>query len=151
MTLDTNCVIDAAQGDARASDVERLVDLAVAGQVILFLTSAFELDQERASVRNRETNWAWLSNQPVIDDQPVIARAPQPWRFNFSKLDDPGHGLLGDEAAPVVTRLEEILLTPAWRPGEFDADDPALQREFRRRVADCQHLAGHVMSGTTIS
>ncbi|MBG0560710.1 hypothetical protein [Actinoplanes aureus] len=40
------------------------------------------------------------------------------------------------------------MLPPALQPGQFDpATEPEKQAKFRRKVADVQHLVGHLMSG----
>jgi hypothetical protein len=141
MTLDTNCVIYAAQRGRYASELDELVTMARGGKVSLFLTSAFEVDQERAREPNKRLNLQWLR------ERPLISRAPQPFRFDFSPLGDPGHVLLGgNEDAELVTKLEEIVLPPRLRPGQFDPTDHESQSKFRRKVADVQHLAGHLIS-----
>jgi hypothetical protein len=48
LTLDTSCVIDAAQAQPRGPQVDDLVDLARHGRVGLWITEAFTVDQETA-------------------------------------------------------------------------------------------------------
>jgi hypothetical protein len=145
MTIDTNCVIYAAQGHRYRSELEELVDLARNGRVALALTSAFEIDQEKAPEQKRTQNLTWLSKQPTI------ARIPQPFRLDYHPLDDPGHVLLGGERdAAVLTALEQIVLPPDLQVGQVDADDAAAMKTFRRKVSDVQHLAGHAMSGNDV-
>jgi hypothetical protein len=142
LTLDTNCVIDAAQRGRYRAELDELVQLAQAEALQLSLTSAFENDQETASEVYRPQNLRWLQ------DRPVVGRIPQPFRFDISPLGDSGHVLAGgpDEAA-VITKLEQIILAPQYQVGQLDANDSKLMARFRRRVADVQHLAGHMMSG----
>jgi hypothetical protein len=47
LTLDTASVIDAAQGGGHSAEIDQLVNLARAGGVSLWLTSAFDADQAR--------------------------------------------------------------------------------------------------------
>jgi hypothetical protein len=143
MTLDTSCVIHAAQNGQYVAELAELVSLAKAGRVSLFLTGAFEVDMEKAKDRNKAQNFEWLRGRPVI------ARVPQPFRFDFSPFDDPGHGFMkGPEEVALLKKLEEIMVPADLRPGRFDpAKEPALQVKFRRKIADVQHLGGHLMSG----
>jgi hypothetical protein len=46
LTLDTSCVIDAAQAQPRGPQVDELVDLARHARVGLWITEAFTVDQE---------------------------------------------------------------------------------------------------------
>lgn len=64
--LDTGCVIDAAQGGRYRAEIDQLVSLARAGEVGLWLTSAFDVDQARASDENYRANLRWLSERPLI-------------------------------------------------------------------------------------
>jgi hypothetical protein len=142
MTLDTNCVIYAAQQGQYLDELVELVSLAQASKLSLFLTGAFELDQETAGPDNKALNLEWLR------ERPVIRRVPQPFRFNFSPFNDPGHGFLAGQHAASLEKLERIILPADLRPGQFDpAQEPALQAKFRNKLADVQHLGGHLMSG----
>ncbi|MFF0874484.1 hypothetical protein [Micromonospora aurantiaca (nom. illeg.)] len=143
MTLDTSCVIHAAQEGRYAEELAELVSLAQAERVGLYLTGAFDVDMEKAKQYNKQVNFEWLQKRPII------RRIPQPFRFDFSPLGDPRHALMGgSEDAALVKRLEEIVLPTDLRPGKFNpAQEPHLQARFRRKVADVQHLGGHMMSG----
>jgi hypothetical protein len=141
-TLDTNCVIHAAQHGQYATEVANLVTIAQTGAIDIFLTGAFELDQEKAQTQNLVQNLEWLQARPVV------TRVVQPWRFNFSPIGNPGHGLVADaKQQALIKKLESIMLSAHLRPGQFDPEtEPDLQEKFRRKVADVQHLGGHLMS-----
>lgn len=141
-TLDTSSVIHAVQNGQYGPEIADLVALGQAGAVHLYLTGAFEVDMERASELHLTANIAWLQNQTAIE------RIPQPARFDFSTFDDPGHGFVGDEHLEPIKKLESFMLPAELQPGQFDpAIEPDKQEKFRRKVADVQHLAGHLMSG----
>ena len=89
LTLDTNCIIYAAQGGIYGAEVAKLVSLARMERAQLVLTSAFETDQEIASQPRATQNLLWLERHAS-----VLQRSPQPFRFDFSPLNDPGHVLL---------------------------------------------------------
>jgi hypothetical protein len=80
LTLDTSCVIDAAQAQPRGPQVDELVDLARHRRVGLWITEAFTVDQETAPADRHQRNLAWLSARPVI------GRIPGPWRLGYSGL-----------------------------------------------------------------
>jgi hypothetical protein len=65
LTLDTNCVIHAAQAQAYGPQVDELAELGRGGRVGLWITTAFKVDQERASDDNRQRNLAWA--QPAAN------------------------------------------------------------------------------------
>jgi hypothetical protein len=66
LTLDTNCVIHAAQAQPYGPQVDELVDLARDGRVDLWITEAFSVDQERAPTDKHQRNLAWLGQRPPI-------------------------------------------------------------------------------------
>jgi hypothetical protein len=85
---------------------------------------------------------------PITGHSAHVGRIPQPFRFDISPLGDSGHVLAGGpDEATVITKLEQIILAPQYQVGQLDANDSKLMARFRRRVADVQHLAGHMMSG----
>ena len=76
-TLDTSCVIHAAQQQAEAGAVERLVDAARKSRVTLWLTAAFAADQTRASSEHLRANLEWLA-------EPDPSIKPYPDRFAWT-------------------------------------------------------------------
>jgi hypothetical protein len=140
LTLDTTCVIDAAQAQPRGPQVVALVDLARQGRVGLWITEAFTVDQETAPADKASLNLAWLSQQPVI------GRIPGPWRVGYSGLEGPD-GLTDDDHAAAELTLREIILPERLQRGRLDENDPALLAHNRRRVTDVQHLTAHRMAG----
>ena len=70
LTLDTNCVIAAAQDDGRRQLIDQLVELVQAGSVALWLTSAFVYDQTTVSAEARAANFGWLAGRPCIGEIP---------------------------------------------------------------------------------
>jgi hypothetical protein len=75
LTLDTNCVIHAAQAQPYCPQIDELAEHGRQGRVGLWITTAFTVDQERASDDRKQRNLAWLSKQPVI------GRIPGPFRL----------------------------------------------------------------------
>jgi hypothetical protein len=140
-TLDTSSIIHVAQDQLYRPEIDELVILGRSGAVRLYLTGAFELDMERAREDRLAANLEWLRGQPIV-------RVPQPWRFNMSPFGDAGHGFLAGEHKGALERLEASMLPLGLQPGKFDpASEPDKQAKFRKKVADVQHLAGHLMSG----
>ena len=128
LTLDTNCVIHAAQAQAYAPQMAELRALDRDGRLRLWITEAFTVDQEHASADKHHLNVAWLSEQPVIE------RVPGPCRRGYSRRDGPD--LRTDAAAAAAdAALREILL-----PGKATAAS-------RRKITDVQHLTAHYMAG----
>lgn len=132
VTLDTACIIDAAEGTHAASEIHELVQLARDGKIGVCLTSGFEVDQVRASEENYRRNLAWLSGQPIV-------RIPGVFRLDVSVLDGPDV-LASDEVAAVDEKIMRIL-RPSWRPGQAFPE---------RKVNDVHHLSAHYMSGNAI-
>lgn len=119
-TLDTSCVIHAVAGQAYATDVEELASLCGQGRAELWLTTAFDKDQETAGDERRATSLRWISQRPFI------GRIPQPLRLDYSTLD--GRSILiDDRTAEAGKVIEEILLPPGLRPGALDASDRRAQ------------------------
>jgi hypothetical protein len=83
LTLDTNCVIHAAQAQPYGPQVDELVDLARDGRVDLWITEAFSVDQERAPTDKHQRNLAWLGQRPPI------GRISGPFRLGYSALGGP--------------------------------------------------------------
>jgi hypothetical protein len=127
LTLDTSSVIHGAQGQLYGSQIDELVELARDGQVGLWITTAFAVDQERAPADKHQRNLAWLS------DRPLIGTVPGPWRLDYSPLGGT-EGLLSDGHAAADAALREIL------PGRTS---PA----SRRKITDVQHLTAHLNAG----
>jgi hypothetical protein len=140
LTLDTGCVIDAAQAQPRGPQVVELVDLARQGRVGLWITEAFTVDQETAPADKAQRNLAWLSQQPVI------GRVPGPWRVGYSGLDGPD-GFTDDASAAADLALREIILTAQLQRGRLDENDLAQLARNRDKVTDVQHLTAHLMAG----
>jgi hypothetical protein len=130
LTLDTSCVIDAAQGGVHSAEIDQLVNLARAGDVGLWLTSAFDIDQARASDENYRINLQWLS------ERPLIRQVPGPFRFDLSTFDGPDV-LVSDEIAEADEKIKSIL-RPSYKAGDAFPS---------RKVNDIHHLTAHLMSG----
>lgn len=128
LTLDTSSVIHAAQAQPYGPQVDELVELAHAGRVGLWITTAFTVDQERAPADKHQRNLAWLS------ERPLIGSVPGPFRFDYSGLEGPD-GFAGDQHAAADTALRDILL-----PGKAATAS-------RRKITDVQHLTAHLMAG----
>jgi hypothetical protein len=140
LTIDTTCVIDAAQAQPRGPQVVELVDLARQGRVGLWITEAFTVDQETAPADRHQRNLAWLSARPVI------GRIPGPWRLGYSGLEGPD-GFTDDTSAAADLALREIILPEELQRGRLDEHDPALLARNRDKVTDVQHLTAHLMAG----
>jgi hypothetical protein len=134
-TLDTVCVIDAAQGGVYQTEVDQLVNLAHTGSVSLWLTSAFDADQSRASDENYRANLQWLS------ERPLIRQAPGPFRLNLSALagpDMPGPDMpVSDEIAEADEKIK-LILRPSYKAGDGFPN---------RKINDIHHLTAHLMAG----
>jgi hypothetical protein len=139
LTLDTSAVLHGVQRQAFAEHVDSLVDLARAGVAGIWITSAFEDDQLRASDPNRRANLEWLAERPCIGE------VPGPFRLDYSVLGGKDV-LVDDRAAELGSLVERIVLPPSLWPGSADpqAVSPAT---WRKRLIDVQHLVAHVMAG----
>jgi len=80
LTLDTNCIIAAVQGEPNAIHVDQLAELARAGLLTISVTSGFAVDQRTARPNFQQANLAYLARVPVV-------RVPGPFRFDVSFLD----------------------------------------------------------------
>jgi hypothetical protein len=138
---DTSSVIHAAQAQPHGPQVDELVELAHDGRVRLWITEAFEVDQERATADKQQRNLAWLS------EQPAIGRVPGPFRLGYSKWDGPDFLVDDDNIAAVDALLCELLLSERFQAERLDEDDAALMAKWRKKVTDVQHLTGHLMAG----
>jgi hypothetical protein len=140
LTLDTNCVIHAAQAQPWGLQVDELVDLARDGRVGLWITEAFIVDQERAPTDKHQRNLAWLSQRSTI------GRIPGPFRLGYSALGGPD--VLTDDDTPGVDALLcEILLPDRLQAERLDENDAAAIAKWRQKVTDVQHLTAHRMAG----
>jgi hypothetical protein len=140
LTIDTTCVIDAAQAQPRGPQVVELVDLAHQGRVGPWITEAFTVDQQTAPLDKAQLNLAWLSQQPVI------GRIPGPWRLGHSGVEGPD-GFPDDDHAAADLALREIILTAQLQRGRLDENDPAQLARNRDKVTGVQHLTAHRMAG----
>lgn len=138
-TIDTSCVIHAAQTQAQAEYVNTLVNAALDGDVALYLTNAFDADMTRASAKNLAANLGWLA------ERPLISRVPGPFRLDYSALD--GGDVLSDEHAALVTEIEQIVLPSQYQVGNVRAGNSEFMSQWARKVNDVQHLAAHLMAG----
>jgi hypothetical protein len=129
LTLDTSSVIHGAQAQRYGPEIDELVDLARQGQVGLWITTAFAVDQEHAPADKRQRNLAWLS------ERPLIGSVPGPFRFDYSGLDGPD-GFVGGQHADADAALRDILFPSGSAP-----------RASRRKITDVQHLTAHLMAG----
>jgi hypothetical protein len=130
LTLDTCCVIAAAQDGRHSAEIDQLVNLARAGDVGLWLTSAFYVDQVRASDENYRTNLQWLS------ERALIRQVPGPFRFGLSKFGGPDE-LVSDEIAEADEKIKSILRS-SYKAGDAFPS---------RKVNDIHHLTAHLMAG----
>jgi hypothetical protein len=141
LTLDTNAVIHAAQGQPYGAAVDELVDLARGGRVGLCITTAFGNDQARAPADKRQRNLVWLG------DRPLIGTVPGGFRLDYSRLGIDTI-LLSDEQAAKARVLDQLLLPAAYQVGQLQADDPAFMARWRRKGADdVAHLVAHLIAG----
>ena len=140
LTLDTSCVIHAAQSQTEAMAVERLVDAARNGQVVLWLAAAFNADLSRASSEHARANMKWLESRPVNQ------RMPGPFRLDYSVLGG-SDVLASDDAARVTSTIEGILLSEKYQAGNLDSGNDSFMDRWRRKINDVQHLAAHYMAG----
>jgi hypothetical protein len=127
LTLDTNCVIHAAQAQPYGPQVGELAELARSGRAGLWITEAFTVDQETAPADKHRLNLAWLSEQPVIE------RVPGPCRRGYSRRDGP------DVRTDAATAAADAALC------EILSGKASLAS--RRRITDVQHLTAHYMAG----
>jgi hypothetical protein len=135
LTLDTSCVIHAAQRQEQAELVDQLVEAARAEQVGLWLTTVFYRDQERASATNSAANLAWL------EQAPVLGAVPGPFRLDYSVLGGPD--VLG--GGVYDTALRRIIL-PQRLWAESMTEGSALSPADVRKFHDVQHLCAHHMA-----
>jgi uncharacterized membrane-anchored protein len=140
LTLDTNCIIHAAQAQHYGPQVDELAEHGRVGRVGLWITTAFKVDQDRASDDNRQRNLAWLSQRPTI------GTIPGPWRVGYSGLEGPD-GFTDPDHADADLALREIILPEELQRGRLDEHDPAQLARNRRKVTDVQHLTAHLMAG----
>lgn len=139
LTLDTSAVLHGVQRQAFAKHVDSLVDLARAGVVRLWITSAFDDDQARASDPNRRANLEWLAERPCIGE------VPGPFRLGYSILG--GKDVLANErAAELGSLVERIVLPPSLWPGSAEPQAVS-SATWRKRLIDVQHLVAHAMAG----
>lgn len=130
LTLDTNCVINAAQGGRHSEEIDQLVNLARSRDEGLWLTSAFEIDQKRAWDEKRRINLQWLG------ERPLIRQVPGPFRLDLSNFDGPDV-LVSDEVAQADEKIKSIL-RPSYRIGVAIPS---------RKFNDIHHLTAHLMVG----
>jgi hypothetical protein len=138
LTLDTSAVIDGAQGQRYAPQIDELVELARRGQVDLSITTAFGNDQERAPADKHQRNLAWLR------DRSVIGTVPGGFRLNYSRLGV-DTVLISQDQKATAEMIDEILL-PGYQTG-LPVDDEAAMAKWRRKANDVQHLTAHLMAG----
>jgi hypothetical protein len=138
-TLDTTCVIHAAQGQRYGPQIDELVDLARSNRVGLWITTAFTVDQETASPENLRCNLEWLSQRPVIG----LVRGP--FRLDYSRLGV--DQLVNNEQQAVDEIIREIMLPKADKAKNLQDDDETARAKRRRKVSDTQHLAAHFLAG----
>jgi hypothetical protein len=131
LTLDTNCVIAGAQDQNHRQEIDRLVDLARAGHVNLWLTSAFAYDQAPAGAENRAMNLQWLSDRPFIGEVPGL------FRLDTSPLGGPD--VLASEDSGKADDDIRAILVPT-----LHAMEPV---RAERRILDVHHLSAHKLAG----
>jgi hypothetical protein len=141
LTLDTSSVIHGAQAQPYGPQIDELVDLARRGQIGLWITTAFAVDQETAPADKHQRNLAWLNARPTI------RRVPGPFLVGYSMVGGPDWLMDDDDDTAAVDALCEILLPERLQAERLDEDDPALMADWRRKVTDVHHLAAHRMAG----
>jgi hypothetical protein len=139
LTLDTSFVIHAVQRQDRAALMDQLVDAARGGRVELWLTTAFDRDQETAPPAHAEANRRWIENSPIRD---VV---PGPARWDYSVWDGPDV-LVDEEYGSVDEALRRVVL-PRRLWAESMTDQSALSHDDVRHLHDLQHLAAHRLAG----
>jgi hypothetical protein len=139
-TLDTSCVIHAVAGQAYAADVEELASLCRQGWAEMWLTRAFDEDQENAGDVRRAANLRWISQRSVM------GQIPQPLGLDYGPLDDRSV-LIDERTVDARQAIEEILLPLGLRVGALDPGDSQLMARWRKRIRDVQHLASHFFHG----
>jgi len=140
LTIETNFVIYGVSRNRFAVEIDELVELARAEVVALALTTAFEVDQERADDVKRARNLEWLRQRPVV------TRVPQPGRWDYATWG-PGSVFASTELEAIRSEIDRIVLPTHYRVGTVAPDDPEYMRRWRRKVTDVQHLLAHHMSG----
>ena len=110
-----------------AVHIDRLVELARAGQITLAITSGFEVDQRTASEERRRANLAYLSERPV-------AAIPGPFRFDVSTFNGPDV-VIEDDVARLDEVIKKIVLS-----GSTTAVGAG------RKIKDVHHLTAHRMA-----
>lgn len=136
-TLDTNCVLHAVSGHPFGAAVEDLVSQCAQGGAELWLTTAWDQDQEAAGDERRAANLRWIS------ERPVIGWVAQPLLLNFGA--PLGRVTLADERTADAARvIQEILLPPDLRGAALNLDDPQQLARWRKRSRDVVQLVSHV-------
>jgi hypothetical protein len=130
LTLDTNCIIAAAQGERDGVHVDQLAELARAGRIMISVTSGFAVDQRTARPEFHQANLAYLATMPVL-------RVPGPFRFDMSFLN--GEDVFIDEdTADLDKRLRGIIL---------GGNVPLVAS---KKMNDVHHLTAHHMAGNDV-
>jgi hypothetical protein len=140
LTLDTSTVIHGAQGQRYGPQIDELVELAHAGRIGLWITTAFGNDQERASADKLQRNLSWLS------ERPLIGTVPGAFRLDYSRIGI-DTVLLSEDQKVVAMTIDEILLPQAYRVGNLRNGDEAVMAKWRRKANDVQHLVAHLIAG----
>ncbi|GAA1548405.1 hypothetical protein GCM10009804_00950 [Kribbella hippodromi] len=131
LTLDTYCVIVAAQDLTHRAEIDQLVDLAQAGKIELWLTTAYAYDQSTAPADKHAVNLAWLA------ERPCIGTLPGPFRIGLSPIG--GHDVISpDSMKSADEKIRAIVLPELLAAGKMPAG---------RRMHDVQHLSAHHMAG----
>ncbi|TDC89573.1 hypothetical protein [Actinomadura sp. 7K507] len=137
-TLDTNCVIYGVTGTHYKAELDRLVALAKAGDIELWLTAGFQDDQDRASAAYVAANQAWLEKRPIL------GLTTGPFRFDYSMLDG-RDGFVSDATAAADEAIKGIVFpSHAQMP---DASNDKQGTRWRQRMTDVQHLTSHFAHG----
>ncbi len=119
--------------------MDRLVELARRGRVELWITAAYDRDQERASPINSKANRRWL------EDSPIRGVVPGPARLDYSVFDGPDI-LVDDDFGPVDAALRRIVL-PGRLWVESMTERSTLGKRDLRKFHDVQHLGAHRLAG----
>jgi hypothetical protein len=139
-TIDTCCVIDGAQQEHAWREVDELVEMARAGTIELWLTTAFDGDQRRAGADKYEINRRWLQ------ERPIIGRAVNPVRLDYSEASLDGMVLACDEDDNADQIIQDLLPRVSRRRGRRNPEVAGMHP----KIDDVHHLSSHRMHGNDV-
>ncbi|MGI5285161.1 hypothetical protein ACQEVF_17755 [Nonomuraea polychroma] len=137
-TIDTCCVIDAAQQEHAWQEVNELVELAQQGVIELWLTAAFDGDQRRAAADKLAVNQHWL------EERPIIGRTVNPARLDYSEAQLGEIVLVGEEDDVADQNIQDLL--PRVSRGRRRPDEAGAHP----KIDDVHHLSSHRVQGNDV-